>query len=264
MLAVVVIAVTALGPQAMPQAVESPPLKGADPAPAGNGVATFAVEPRRVPIDLFYGGSTIRVTADLPADRFYAVLLEGQREPLTVKRKGKVWGLLWMNVGEVDFAEVPTVYLLRTSAPGNTLANTGRLPEDELGYASLTRLAGADTAVFRELVRLKEKEGFFSIKPGAVSLEPTGEGTAHLSTSLPLSARIPEGDYTVSLVGFDGGRARRLGQTTVHLEQVGLALALHSLAMERGLLYGCTAVIIAMLAGLGTGLIFGKGTSKGH
>ncbi len=263
LLAAVVIAVAAAGAAASLQFVEPVPYGKAVPR-AGGGAPTFTVEPQQVPIGLFYGGTTIRVQGDLPADLPCAVLLEGPREPLTLKRKGKVWGLLWMNVGEVEFAEVPTVYLLQTSAPLSSLASAGQLAEAGLGYPALARRAGTDTTAFRELIQLKEKEGFFSVAAGAVSLEPAEQGTARLSSAIPLRARIPAGEYTVSLIGFDGGHVRRLARAAVSLEQVGLVQALHSLAMERGLLYGCTAVIIALLAGLGTGLIFGKGTSKGH
>jgi uncharacterized protein (TIGR02186 family) len=264
MLAAVVIGVAAFGAAASLRAAEPHSRTGAAPDTDINGAATFTVQPQQVSIGLFYAGTTIRVTADLPADRSYAVLLEGQRESLTVKRKGKVWGLFWMNVGEIEFAEVPTVYLLQTSAPLSSLASAEQLAEEGLGYPALVRRAGADTAAFRELIHLKEKEGFFSITTDAIELESTGRGTARLSASLPLPARIPAGDYAVNLIGFDGGRVRCLEQVPVHLEQAGLARTLHSLAMEQGLLYGCTAVIIAVLAGLGTGLIFGKGTSKGH
>jgi hypothetical protein len=263
MLAAVAIALSAAGAAASLLFVEPVPHGEAAPH-AGGGPTTFTVQPEQVPIDLFYGGSTIQVQADLAADRPCAVLLEGPRGPLTLKRKGKVWGLLWMNVGEVELSEVPTVYLLQTSTALSGPGGARRLAEAGLGYAALARRAGSDTTTFQELIQLKEKEGFFSIGAGAVSLEPTERGTARLSASIPLSARIPAGEYSVNLIGFDGDHARRLARATVRLEQVGLARALHSLAMERGLLYGCTAVIIAVLAGLGTGLIFGKGTAKGH
>jgi uncharacterized protein (TIGR02186 family) len=263
MLAAVVIVLSAVGAGASLLFVEPVPHSEAA-SHSGGGTTTFTVQPEQVPIDLFYGGTTLRAQADLAADRPCVVLLEGPRGPLKLKRKGKVWGLLWMNVGEVELSEVPTVYLLQTSAALSSPAGARRLAEAGLGYAALARRAGSDTAAFQELIQLKEKEGFFSVAGGAVSLEPTERGTTHLSASIPLSARIPAGEYSVSLIGFDGHHARRLAQATVRLEQVGLARALHSLAMERGLLYGCTAVIIAVLAGLGTGLIFGKGTAKGH
>lgn len=261
---VVAAAAVVLGTAAGPRAAAGPPPAGADRAAFGGNAARLEVHPQRVPIDLFYGGATLQVDADVRAGRTYAVLLEGRREPLTVKRKGKVWSLLWMNVGEVTFADVPTVYLLQTNAPRGGPASAASLAAAGMGYDVLSRRAGADAAAFRELIRMKEKEGFYAVAPEAVELEPKGEGTAHLTASLPLTARIPPGDYAVSLIGFDGDHTQRLAETTVRLERTGLARSLHDLAMEHGLLYGCTAVLIAMLAGFGTGLIFGKGAMKGH
>jgi uncharacterized protein (TIGR02186 family) len=245
----------------------APPAPSPGPAPPGGRDQTtvrLEVQPQEVPIGLFYGGTTIQVTAELPAGLPCAVLLEGQHEELTLKRKGKVWGILWMNVSEVEFAEVPAVYLLRASAPLDGLASAEQLAAAGLGYAALAHRAGGSPADFQELVKMKEKEKFFSIDPSAITFAPVEPASVRLSASLPLTARIPAGQYTITLFGFDGGRIQRLSEATVRLEQAGLARTLHSLAMEHGLLYGCTAVLIAMLAGFGTGLIFGKGASKGH
>jgi uncharacterized protein (TIGR02186 family) len=238
------------------------PCAAAQPAPVA--ADSLAIQPREVPIGLFYGGTTIEVTAEVPAGRPYAILLEGHPKPLTVKRKGKVWGLLWMNVAEEEFAEVPTVYLLQTNAPLRDLASDEQLAAAGLGYDALVRRAGGDAVAFQELVELKEKEGFFAIDPSALVLAATAQGTAHLSASFPLAARIPAGEYTVRLYGFSGGDVQLMAQSVVKLEQIGLVLAMHTLAMEHGLLFGCTAVAIAMLAGFSTGLVFGRGSSAGH
>jgi len=258
------LAVTLLSsPVAAPGAQENPPgaVPRGDQAP---GVVRLYVQPTRVDINLFYGGATIQVRAHVPASMALALVLEGRRAPLTVKRKGRVWGMLWMNVGDVEFDEVPTTYLLATSARLPDLAPRVELERLGLGYEALALAARGNAGDFRELIKLKEKDGLFSVAEGSLRLEP-GNGTySRLSASLRLSAKAPAGQYEIRLFGFQGGEGRCLDSTGLVLEPVGFVRDLHVLATERGLLYGCVAVVVALIAGLATGLVFGRGAGKGH
>jgi len=238
------------------------------PAPCDLGggppVKNLSVEPARVPIGLFYGGAELRVSADLPADIPAVVVIQGESAPVNLKKKGKVWGILWMNVGDVAFESVPEVYLLASSAPLKELADEETLTRAGLGYQALARTSGGDQGDFGEFVKLSESEGLYSVRDQGVKRQPGTDGATHLDASLPISARIPAGEYVVRVVGFEHGTPRCLGSTTVTLEQTGLARSLRTIAFEHGLLYGILAVVVALLAGIATGLIFGKGASKGH
>jgi uncharacterized protein (TIGR02186 family) len=228
-------------------------------APAKN----LSVQPTQVPIGLFYGGAELHVSAELPADMPAVVLIRGDSAPLSVKKKGKVWGVLWMNVGDAAFERVPEVYILASSAPLKDLADEETLDRAGLGYRALARASGGDEALFGEVVKLAESEGLFSVRDDGVK-KRSEAGVAHLEASLPISARVPAGKYTVQVVGFENGAPRCLGSTPVTLEQTGLAQSLRTIAYDHGLLYGILAVVVALLAGIATGLVFGKGASKGH
>lgn len=231
--------------------------------PDNAGAIEMEIEPRDVDIDILYGGADVRVSALVPKGVEVAVLLEGEKGSLKLNKKGKVWGMLWMNVGEVEFGEVPSLYLLSTSGQLREVAEEV-LEAAGLGYKALERRAGGESSAFRELLKLREQEGLFSLDEGAVRLRDAGDGMARLTVEYSLGPRVPPGGYEVRVMSLESTGARCLGSARVDLEAVGLAGILRSLAMNHGLLYGCVAVVVALLAGFTTGLIFGRGASKGH
>jgi len=245
-----------------PGRVASPPVAGE--TAGGPSAAALRVEPGRVLIGFTYGGTGIRAQAMVPEGMAAAVLLEGARTPLDLKKKGKVAGILWMNVGDVEFRDVPEAYVLVSSAPLRTLAPREELRRLGLGYEALLERSGGDSAAFRDLIRLKSNEGVYSIDVEEAALEPDGGGSSSFSAVLPLSSKAPQGSYQVRLYGFAGGSGRCLATVPVQVEQAGPVRLLHGMAMHHGLLYGCTAVVISLLAGLATGLIFDSGASRGH
>ena len=226
-----------------------------------NGVT---VEPDRVGVDLFYGGAAPRVHATVPAGNQVAVRLMGKRERVELKTKGKVGGVLWMNVGEVALESVPTAYLVATSAPLAELAPEAELDRFDVGYAALARDAGTEATTFGQFVKLKQREGVYRVDEGAVDLQPSGSKQATLSVSIPLPARTPVGDYEVEVIGFEHGRGHEIGTASLRLEQAGLVRALRSLAVNRSLIYGFAAVFVAIVAGVLTGLVFGRRAGGAH
>jgi uncharacterized protein (TIGR02186 family) len=222
------------------------------------------VEPDRIGVDLFYGGATPRVQATVPAGNQVAVRLMGKRERVELKTKGKVGGVLWMSVGEVALESVPSAYLVATSVPLAKLAPEPELDRFDLGYAALARHAGSEAAAFEQFVKLKEQEGVYRVDEGAVDLQPSGPKQATVSVSIPLPARTPVGEYEVDVIGFEHGHGHEIGTASLRLEQAGLVRALRALAVDRSLVYGFAAVLVAIVAGVLTGLIFGRKAGGAH
>jgi uncharacterized protein (TIGR02186 family) len=188
----------------------------------------------------------------------------GKSEHLEIKKKGKVWGVLWMNVGELSFDRVPAAYLLATSAPLAELAPADELQRLDMGYGALARRTGADAEAFGELVKLKEGEGLYRIQEDGVRLTRSTAQEASVDVSFSLPARTPAGEYAADVIGFEHGHGHQLGTATLRLEYVGVVRTLRSLAMERSLLYGIAAVLVAIVAGVLTGLVFGRQAGKPH
>jgi uncharacterized protein (TIGR02186 family) len=239
-------------------------------AAAADQRPTLTVTPTRIGVSTFYSGAELGVDAVLPAGYRTAVVLHGKESTVDLKRRGRVWGLIWMNVGDVSFERVPAAYLVVSDERLCDLASYPVRARLVLGLNALedhSLGAGADDErrlLFRELVKLREKEGLFGVAESAVKLQLMADGSQALHTALQLPARIPEGEYELQLWGFHDGDGILLGTTGVTVEQVGATRFLSDLARAHGLLFGLLAVAIALATGLLTGMVFGLGAKKGH
>ncbi len=227
-------------------------------APAG-----VAVEPAEVVTGLFYSGTTVHVSAVVPGGAKVAIVCRGQDRPLVLKKKGKVLGLIWMNVGRVEFRSVPGVYLLRTSDPVERLAPEPVLEEEGVGLEALSAGCGlgpGEAALFGELCRLQERDGVWRVSPGTVRLQPARGGVALATTDFELPARAGPGTYGVQVYTFTGGLGRLAGSAQLTVREGGGAALVSGLATRHRLLYGILAATAAVAVGLLTGLVFGLGS----
>jgi uncharacterized protein (TIGR02186 family) len=249
-----------------------PAARAAAELPGANSAvqAALLVEPDDIRIDLFFNGARLHVRGTIPAGHQTAVLCTGNESKLNLRKKGQVWGFLWMNTADIAFDHVPSVYVLRTSAPVAQLAPVEVLTRLGVGYdglearANFQGSAGDGHALFGELVRLKKDEGLFSLEEGAALLKPGSQGRLEVSADLFLPARTPPGDYRITLYSFRDGEGAVVGETSTTLRQEGFAVFTSRMALERGLLYGIVSVVIAIAAGMLTGVAFGRGSKQHH
>jgi hypothetical protein len=193
-------------------------------ARAGDRSEDVHVEPENIGIGLSYSGRTIRVTASVPACEGIVIRVTGADEPLALKKKGKKCGLLWMNVGEVHYEAVPTLYLLRSSRKLEELATPETLSRLGLGFDALRDRVPVESEdgardLFGELVKLKERDRLFSSEASGVERSSLGAGNQQASSEFFLPAKTPVGDYTVDVYRFDHGDGSLVGSATVHLER---------------------------------------------
>jgi len=220
------------------------------------------VEPKQVQIDSFFNGKDINVRAIFPCDCNLALRILGPSEDLKLMKKGRM-GVLWMNVEEVTFAHIPTVYLLWTS---KKLGDQG-LRQLKFDWASM--LAGSlrgktpeeEGFLFKELIKLKKHDNLYDIFEETIQTQPLEKGfLSQAEVVLHLPAKISPGLYTLELIAFKEGESALLRSYPLKVQLAGLPALLGDLSNRSGLLYGVLAVSIATLAGLGMGIFF---SSKG-
>jgi uncharacterized protein (TIGR02186 family) len=238
---------------------------GQAPAEPAAGPAMLAVTPDTVRVGLFFNGALLHVQGSVPAGHQAAVLCTGKEGRLDLKKKGRVCGLFWMNTGDVVFDHVPSVYLLCTSAPLKELAPAAVLTRFGVGVEGLeARATTGSQAMFGELVRLKEDEKLWSVAESTISLKPGSDGRLEAAADLFLPARTPPGEYRIRLLSFRDGEGTAAAETTAIVRQGGLAAFTSRMAHERGLLYGIVCVVLAIAAGMLTGVVFGRGSRRPH
>ena len=241
------------------------------PEPIEGAVTTgLSLEPSEVRAGMFFDGATFRVSALVPEGMAITISCVGNSESVTLNRKGKAFGIIWMNVGEVEFDNAPDLYLLHTTEELNDIAESSLLETLGVGYAALENQVtvkgaeGEEVRFFREFVSLKESDGLYSFSEGAVEEEAVADGSVRVSTDLHLSPKTPPGEFQILIHGFHEGSGTLLGTAPLRVEQVGMAASIRTLAIEHGLSYGILAVVVAISVGLLTGVLFGLGTKKAH
>jgi len=227
------------------------------------------LRPDHIFIGLFFGGRSVHLESEIPVGHDVVIRVTGPGEPLEFKKKGKKFGLIWMSEGEVHYEDVPSLYIIRSSQRLSQLASGQTLNQLKIGYeavqAEVTNDSDTDAqALFGDLVKLKERDGLFSVKEGSVEVQPLGEGEQKVSCDFLLPAKTPVGECRVDVFAFEKGRGLLSATGRVRIERSSVISFIISMVTKHGLLYGCLAVGIAIIAGLGTGLVFGTGKGGAH
>jgi uncharacterized protein (TIGR02186 family) len=226
---------------------------------AAEGAAlNFAVSPQEITIDTVYNGTKVAVTGSVPEGSQVVLRFSGAPEKVAMKQKGKALGLLWMNMNTLHFSGVPKVYLVDSSAPLDTLGAVGA----SLGLGGLTdkieiEPAEADRAMLLpELVKLKQSEGLYIERNGAVTLAPAEGGQQKFTADLAVPSRLSPGSYTVEVFAVKDGVIVAQDAQPLNAKLTGAPAFLADLAFNHAIWYGVLASIIAIVAGLGIGLVF--------
>jgi uncharacterized protein (TIGR02186 family) len=223
--------------------------------------AVISVRPEKVGIGTFYNGENVTVTAAFPAGYEVAMKLTGPDEDLELMQKGRVWGL-WMNVEEVFFQKVPSLYIVMTSKRLDELARPGILERFQIRYRTLrsrAQLRGSRDSrpeLFDQLIRLKEHDQLYSISENGLKIKHFQGHYNKVVAEFYLPPKAPPGQYKIELIGFKDKEAIILGSSTLKLEKKGLSAFLYNIANRHGLLYGFLAVLIALISGLSIGILF--------
>jgi uncharacterized protein (TIGR02186 family) len=227
--------------------------------------ATMRLDPPVVRISAFYNGTDLTITGEVPADAEVLVRLTGEHEDVTLKKKGKVGGLLWMNVAEITLKNAPSVSLLYTSknlGAMATAANTAAWDELGLGFDAIKRqlqvvaVTGDKEVIANDFMKMKNHEGLYDLQPDAVRFADSNGPMKAYSAVIHVPPRLKPGAYQVDVLAVSGDRIVASAGDELNLVQVGFPAFLSSMAFGQSLLYGIMSVAIAIFGGLGMSMVF--------
>ncbi|SFM68971.1 TIGR02186 family protein [Thermodesulforhabdus norvegica] len=220
----------------------------------------FTVTPEIINIDAFYHGTYIAVSGYVPEDANVAVRFIGSPQEFHLKRKGKIFGLLWMNMDTVTFK----------GAPGTVIvyASSAELAE-RLGLKSLRDKITIETEsevdrslLFNEFLKLKKSEGLYSENVGTISFGGASGGNRQFFARVHLPSRLAPGHYKLQVYVLSEGKVGQVLERPIEVRLTGFPAILAALAFNHSALYGILATVIAVFAGLLMGFLFGgKGGS---
>lgn len=210
-----------------------------------------------VRIVLFGAVENSRQTA--PEDGLYdiAVVIEGPREELMVRRKSHVAGI-WVNTDAKPFKAVPSYYAIISTRPVTEIARPQLLKWLGIGFDQIKMLPAGKFAQGEEIkyrdsiVRIKEKQGLYRRSEVGVSFI----GRSLFRATIDLPANVSVGVFRARVHLFREGSYQSSYTTELNLQRQGLERFIHMSAFEYPFLYGVVAVILAVLAGLTATTVF--------
>jgi uncharacterized protein (TIGR02186 family) len=220
-----------------------------------------------ITIDFFYHGSTVGVKGLSDPGRDLVVKISSPEGHQTLKQKGKVAGLLWMNVGTLTFEKTPNFYELFTTARIDDILTKEEQEKHVIGYSALEQhveIQGmaneAERAEwFGQFVKFKEASKLYVAKESTVETRVLPDGHLEYSVMTQWPYQAAPGEYTVTVYAVRGGKVVEQAESRVKVEQVGLVKTLASMAKDSAAFYGFLSIGIALGAGFGVGMIFRKG-----
>jgi uncharacterized protein (TIGR02186 family) len=238
--------------------------------PAGDVAADLpaGVAEEQITVSSTYGGSFITVFGVNPDRRGrgdIVVVLRGPNEEATVMRKRRVLGL-WINGDPVHFSEAPSFFAVLSSRPLREIAHPQSIWRYQLDPAASAQLAsavpaGGDPSAYRAaLVRLRREQGLYQWYSRPPREGVRGGLTAYqgglFRAVVRLPANAPIAQYHADTYLFRDGRLISRQRIPITVSRIGVERTIHDLATNVSWLYGIVTVLLALLAGWGSALVF--------
>jgi uncharacterized protein (TIGR02186 family) len=243
------------------------------PQPADSMVSVKAEhEPNLIAIGAFFNGTQLTVSGKVAAENEVVVIVKGKQEELTIKKKGKALGLLWMNLGDVHFKKVPNLYLLYSSKGMMELAASELKTWKQLGigFESLKKQMEIEAPqaerndLAQEFLKLKQNQGLYASHQGEISFGQKSGTEKSFNAAVWIPPRIPPGEYQVQVMEIHNGITVGNSMDRLKVKEQGIPFMISSLAFNHSLFYGFLAVLIAVAAGLMMDFFFGTGKGGAH
>jgi uncharacterized protein (TIGR02186 family) len=221
------------------------------------------VTPDLVEIGTWFRGHSVTAAAMIPQGAEAVIEVMGQTADEHLMRKGRRSGL-WMNVGEIEVKQAPSLYLVMSTDPKLLQAVT---PETPWGFAALKRrvtMSGMITdqekdKFFEQFIKLKESEDVYATSKEPVKKSRASGDLTPVKAQFRLPTNVRPGDYEVCLSVVQNGQVIAKNCSKIQVKMVGFPAMLTTLAYEHGLTYGILAVVIAIITGFAMGFLFKGG-----
>ncbi len=234
---------------------------------AASAMLTAKANHDHITIDFFYHGSSVSIRGESDPGVDLIIKMTSPEGHHVLKQKGKVAGLLWMNVGQLKFENTPNFYAVYSSKKLEDILTQEEREKYTLGYAALQKhveispVANAEEKAkwFEEFVRYQENSHVYTASDGKITTTMNAKGNQeyYILTDWPYQAA--PGDYIVTVYAVKNGKVIEQAESKVNVEQVGTVKMLAGMARNSAAFYGILSIGIALGAGFGVGLVFRKG-----
>jgi uncharacterized protein (TIGR02186 family) len=225
---------------------------------------TCKVTPGTIPISLGYHGTKVKITGEGLQAPDLVIQIHSPPGEEHLKYKGKAGGIFWMKLGTMTFENVPGVYLVYSTRDTHELLSPEKCAELSIGFDSLKKKARIKSNLknldrdkwLEEFMKFKKEEHLYLEQSGVIRVD-TASQTYELDIDWPFEA--PPGEYDVEAIAIRDGQVVDKAKAMIKDQRVGIEELLSHMAFERPALYGIIAIVVAIIAGFGVGMIFKGG-----
>jgi Putative transmembrane protein (Alph_Pro_TM) len=220
----------------------------------------LVVSPEVIDVDSFFSGSGLTISGDIKAADDVIIEITGKDGTNNFELKGRV-GPFWMTTGKVELKNIPSFYLVLLPQGKDWLrkADAMGLGMDQIRRRMVTSsTAQVPENIFDMFKKLKKSEELYDEIIGAVTYGKAVDGMKHFVGKCNVPSSIALGSYLVKATVVTGGAAGQELQSQLKVQEIGFVKFVNSLASDRRITYGVSAVIIALAAGLLMGVLFRK------
>lgn len=182
------------------------------------------------------------------------VVVRGPDADMTIRKKDNVIGI-WINRDQAKLLEMPSYYFLASNRPIDQIAASFTLQRYAIGLQNIIPVkvvSHHDAEPFRQaLIRHLQRDGLYGEQTNLEFLGPT-----LFRARVPVPATVPRGQYNVEVYLFRDGTVISAQSTPLFIDQTGLERRLHNFAHVSPLSYGLSTVLMAILLGWISSLVF--------
>ena len=184
-----------------------------------------------------------------PAD--IVVVLRGPVQPILVREKQKIAGLIWMNADSDRFRSAPSFYAVASSKPLSQLVDERTAAIYEMGLHNLQLSPGGGALPEKErrfeagLLDLRKRQGLYSENSHGVEISDRVLYRATIS----IPSQVPVGTYTAETFMIDRGKVLAAATKDIQITKSGFERYIALAARRHSFLYGLTSVILSLALG---------------
>ena len=187
------------------------------------------------------------------------VVVTGPKGLVTVQKKEKVFGI-WVNTKSVNYINTPKYLNISSNRDINKILNQKTQKISEIGLNNLKIRLQPGKKVQKEnewrkaLTRNMLKSKLWSLNENSVSLNKNALFRSYLN----LPSNVITGQFEVKILHYRNSKLISKELSTINVSKSGVSAEIYNIAQNYSTLYGIFAVILAVLVGWGTNLIFRK------
>ncbi|APE27108.1 putative transmembrane protein [Aurantiacibacter gangjinensis] len=205
---------------------------------------------------LLYGALLDAANSDATYD--IVVVLKGPTEPIRIREKARLLGLIWINADTTEYRSVPSFYALASSRPVADIVDEREAAIYELGlpYLQLSpsgQIDPEEQARFSAgLVDLRQRQGLYSQDEAGVTIS---EGVLYRA-DIPIPSNVVAGRYVAETFAISNGRVIASATSEVEVFKEGFELGVEEAANDIPFWYGLFAVGLSIMMGWAAGRLF--------